>query len=138
VNHGSKLRNKGIPQGSPISAMLANIYMLGFDQAANSFATSLGGIYRRYSDDMIVVCPVSEEHNVVDFMESRIQGDDCKLEIQEAKTQIFHFIYYKDTGRYGCLERHRETGILLSNTSFEYLGFQFDGKYVRLRNASLA
>lgn len=138
VEKGRSLRVRGIPQGSPISAMLANIYMLRFDQAAHEFATSVGGIYRRYSDDMIVVCPAGQEANVIDFMESRITGDDCKLEIQDAKTQIFHFIYNAEADRYRCLERNRSTGALLSNTNFEYLGFQFDGQYARLRNASLA
>ena len=138
VKKDGLLRVQGIPQGSPISAMLANIYMLGFDQSANEFAANIGAIYRRYSDDMIIVCAAEEEKKVIEFMESRIKADDCKLEIQEAKTQVFHFIYDTEAKRYRCLERNRNTGKLLSNTNFEYLGFQFDGRWVRLRNASLA
>jgi len=51
-------RDFGIPQGSPISSVLANIYLLNFDQEINGFVTKIGGIYRRYSDDIVVVCPV--------------------------------------------------------------------------------
>lgn len=49
-------RRKGIPQGTPISAALANVYMLHFDKRINDAVKPLKGIYRRYSDDMIVVC----------------------------------------------------------------------------------
>ena len=48
-------RIKGIPQGSPISATLANVYLLHFDKLINNKINEINGIYRRYSDDMIVV-----------------------------------------------------------------------------------
>lgn len=133
-----KKRLKGIPQGSPISSVLANIYMLQFDVSAREFASKIGGIYRRYSDDMIVVCPVGEEEKVIEFMKKRICGEDSLLEIQEKKTQIFHFIFEPSLKIYKCFEKHGASGRLLSNSKFEYLGFQFDGEIVRLRNASLA
>jgi len=48
-------RDVGIPQGSPISSVLANIYLLHFDNIVNKFVTEIGGVYRRYSDDMVIV-----------------------------------------------------------------------------------
>jgi hypothetical protein len=45
----------GIPQGSPISACLSNIYMIEFDIRTKQEIDKLKGIYRRYCDDIIVV-----------------------------------------------------------------------------------
>jgi len=45
----------GIPQGSPISDLLANISLFEFDKEMRTLAASRGGIYRRYSDDMLFV-----------------------------------------------------------------------------------
>jgi hypothetical protein len=40
----------GIPQGAPISDLLANLYLIDFDVEMNALAVSLGGSYVRYSD----------------------------------------------------------------------------------------
>lgn len=55
-SHITKNPNEyGIPQGSPISGLLANVYMLDVDKHVNDMVTSLNGLYMRYSDDLIVV-----------------------------------------------------------------------------------
>ena len=50
-------RRIGVPQGSPISATLANIYMLSADKQLHEYVTSFGGFYMRYSDDFMIVLP---------------------------------------------------------------------------------
>ena len=50
----------GIPQGSPISSVLANLYMLEFDTAMNKFVSEHSGFYRRYCDDLLLVLPTTE------------------------------------------------------------------------------
>jgi len=130
------LRTKGIPQGSPISANLANIYMIDFDKTANDLLTSLNGIYQRYSDDMVAICPKKFEEKVIEHFLSTIKN--VHLEIQMSKTQIFHFIYDEVTGRKKCFEKNRNTNRLQNNTVFEYLGFQFDGHYTLIKSASLS
>lgn len=50
----------GIPQGSLISAILSNVYMIDFDQELAETIFGFKGFYRRYSDDFIVVIPNSE------------------------------------------------------------------------------
>lgn len=82
-------RDVGIPQGSPISSVLANIYLLHFDKVINDFAVSNGGIYRRYSDDMVAICPLNKKEELEALVYSEILK--YKLEIQAQKTQIFHF-----------------------------------------------
>lgn len=47
----------GIPQGTALSALLANIYMLEFDIEVDKMVRKFGGIYRRYSDDFVIVLP---------------------------------------------------------------------------------
>jgi hypothetical protein len=135
--HGNlKLRTKGIPQGSPISSMLANIYMIEFDCDANIFLRNRKGIYKRYSDDMVVICAPEYESEVIDFFERKIK--DFDLEIQKQKTQVFHFIRNESNGKFECWEKNLNTGKLNNNTRFEYLGFQFDGFYTLLKSSSIA
>lgn len=50
----------GIPQGTPISDLLANIYLIDFDIEMKSYCDARGGTYYRYSDDILVILPGSE------------------------------------------------------------------------------
>jgi hypothetical protein len=76
---------RGIPQGTPISSVLANLYLRAFDEEIASLASELGGFYRRYSDDILFVC--GEEFAAL--AETRIQealaGE--KLEVSTSKTE---------------------------------------------------
>lgn len=51
---------KGIPQGTPLSAMAANLSMLEFDTVVHAAVSAVEGSYRRYSDDILILC--SPEH----------------------------------------------------------------------------
>ncbi|WP_373060395.1 reverse transcriptase domain-containing protein [Zunongwangia sp. H14] len=124
-------RNFGIPQGSPISSILANIYLFDFDKKINNYIDKKG-IYRRYSDDMIVVCPIDEKENIIDLMTNSIK--DFKLEIQEKKTQVFHFKHEHD----GLICGQSFIDEINWNKNFIYLGFEFDGKNTLIRSASLS
>jgi len=55
------MKTHGIPQGSPISDLLANMYLLNFDCAVRKILDALGGSYLRYSDDILLVAPGGEK-----------------------------------------------------------------------------
>jgi len=130
------LRDKGIPQGSPISAVLANIYMMEFDKSANDLIEGLGGLYRRYSDDMVVVCNVEFEETIIEHFQQSIAN--CFLEFQQEKLHVFHFKYDNDRGVHVCYEKNLNSKQLQSNTNFTYLGFEFDGYFALLKSSSLS
>lgn len=125
-------RDFGIPQGSPISSVLANMYLLHFDKIINDFLSASGGIYRRYSDDMVVVCPLKVKDDLSKLVYDEIKN--YKLEIQPAKTQIFQF--KRENGKLVCGQEFEKT--VNWNKNFIYLGFEFDGESVLLKSASLS
>jgi hypothetical protein len=122
----------GIPQGSPISAVLANIYMLDFDYEINKYLESIGGIYRRYSDDMVAICPLDKKDDVIQEFANKIQNS-C-LTIQDKKTQIFHFERQNRTLKCG---QEFPNGINY-NKNFIYLGLEFDGKHAKIKSSSIS
>lgn len=125
-------RDFGIPQGSPISSILANIYLLEYDKKINDFIQEKGGIYRRYSDDMVVVCPLHAKDEITKLISVEITN--YNLEIQTSKTQIFQF--KREDNRLICGQVFPE-GINW-NKNLIYLGFEFDGQNVLLKSASLS
>lgn len=125
-------RNFGIPQGSPISSILANIYLLHFDKIINDYLKCNNGYYRRYSDDMIVVCPLTKSYEIEQLFYNKIK--DFKLQIQPAKTQNFVFERHLDILK--CGQKFSST--INENKNLIYLGFEFDGEKVLLKSASLA
>ncbi len=126
-------RKKGVPQGSPISAFLANLYLIEFDSMINNMVTSSGGLYRRYSDDIVIVCNYEDGTIFRDFILNEIKKFD--LEIQKEKTNTF--LFQRKENEYTCYKQ-LPNGKLNPNKKFSYLGFEFDGKFVYLKSASLS
>lgn len=123
---------KGIPQGSPISSVLANSYLLEFDKEVAAKCKEVNALYRRYSDDMVVVCSKSDKDEISDLIYSQIK--EYKLEIRKDKTQIFQF--KKNGDRLICGQEFLSS--VNWNKNFVYLGFEFDGKHVTLKSGSLS
>lgn len=123
---------RGIPQGLPISAMLANIYMRPFDMVVGSAVTDLGGIYRRYSDDIAIVVPMRFRESVERILRAEIEK--MKLEISPAKMKVCRFARTKDgsINVTDVSEGGRSTECVLS-----YLGFTFDGRDILLKSSGI-
>jgi hypothetical protein len=124
VNH----HDWGIPQGTPISALLSNIYMRPFDRAVYEKVDDLGGFYRRYSDDLITVVPAERASEVKAFVMDKIY--DLELTIQERKTDPYRLDH--DGSSITCV--NEDTG---EEEPLQFLGFVYDGTNVRIRPSSL-
>lgn len=126
-NGGLVHRNQndfGIPQGSPVSALLSNIYMLDFDSKMKTALESQDGHYFRYCDDMLFITKPVLREDVERFALDEIKK--LKLEINTAKTEIRDF--YRYGGQLRCKGKK----------SLQYLGFTFDGERKLIRSAALA
>lgn len=120
----------GIPQGSPLSALLANIYMLEADLKIKNIVDQYSGKYMRYSDDFIIVLPVESNiaHSIIDSI-FEIIHDVPRLELEHKKTQIYkvQLPYIKNVGEQFLENADKSKG------SINFLGFTFDGITITLR-----
>lgn len=131
-----KGERKGIPQGTPISATLANIYMLDFDERVYSEATSpiKNGYYQRYSDDLIIICDRKDEDYFYQLIQEEIEVK-ARLNIQPQKTNIYRYELNKNKEFKGGII---ENDIVNPNKQLEYLGFKYDGSKIRVKTASFS
>lgn len=110
----------GIPQGTPISGLYANIYLRTFDREMLAWVGRYGGSYRRYSDDIAVVLPLGTKVDHVVAVVEKILAN-FGLAMSADKTDHAKF----------------RGGQLISPKAIQYLGFTFDGKKVLIRPSSL-
>jgi RNA-directed DNA polymerase len=111
-------RDRGTPEGSAISPLLANLFLhYAFDAwMAREFP---GVRFERYCDDAVVHCASERQARVVrDAIAARLA--DCRLELHAGKT---HIVYCKDSNRRGSHERER----------FTFLGYTFRPRLARSR-----
>lgn len=123
----------GIPQGLPISAVLANIYMLPFDTAVISELTRKYNIfYRRYSDDIVIICNESQIEYVKNFIDNQIKK--IKLRISIPKTEIT--LFKIDDNK---LQSFRIiNSIQKKDIPLNYLGFEFYGYKTLIKSKNIA
>lgn len=114
---------KGVPQGSPISAVLSNLYMIPFDKAVNRLCTDNGCHYRRYSDDSILVGPVGLEDGALSLLRDQLQAQGLRM--NERKTELRHF-------------RPLSGGCEAQEGPLQYLGLTYDGEKVLLRSSTVS
>jgi len=108
-------RAKGTPQGSPISPLLANLFMhYAFDRwMAREFP---GCPFERYADDIVAHCDTEDQARSLRAAIADRLGA-LGLELHPDKTKV---VYCKDAHRRGSFE----------HTSFDFLGFTFRGHLV--------
>src|SRR6476646_2213582 len=81
-------KRRGIPQGSPLSPLLANIYMRRFVLGWKKLGLerSLGTRLVTYADDLVILCRRGSAENALHHLRA-IMGK-LKLTVNEEKTQI--------------------------------------------------
>lgn len=125
----------GIPQGAPISDLLANAYLLDFDLAVSDYVRSRGGTYWRYSDDIVLILPENEAggYEAKNYVTGLIAEFGAELQIKESKTSIVRFCEAD-----GASLNFELVSGSQGRNGLEYLGFRFDGKKVYLRDSTLS
>lgn len=126
----------GIPQGSSISSVLANVYMIDADKKINEYVTGKGGIYKRYSDDFIITIPKinKEDFKKVITKIRFILINNGNPTLQDKKTNIFE---YKNETIKNVNKEFIENGANIKD-ELEFLGFSFNGNIIKIRDKSLS
>ena len=112
-------RDRGTPQGSAISPLLANLFLhYAFDTwMAREFSAVQ---FERYADDAVVHCATERQaRKVLDAIAQRMA--QVGLELHPDKTRI---VYCKDAKRQGSYEHER----------FNFLGYTFRPRLVKSKH----
>ncbi|WP_431775325.1 reverse transcriptase domain-containing protein [Streptomyces cucumeris] len=115
-------REKGTPQGSPLSPVLANLFMhYAFDLwLEREFPTVE---FEHYADDAVIHCVTERQaRQVLAALMDRME--EVGLRLHPAKTRI---VYCKDGARRGDYE----------HTSFTFLGYTFRARSGQARDGRL-
>ena len=115
-------RDRGTPQGSSVSPVLANLFMhYAFDMW---MSRNYPGVwFERYADDAVVHCATERQAREV-LAELGERMAEVGLQLHPDKTKI---VYCKDSDRRGSYE----------HTSFTFLGFEFRGRRARGKNGRI-
>lgn len=129
-------QKKGIPQGSPISDILANIYLYDFDVWLAEKVSQYQGIYRRYSDDILILVPASEAESVYSKICEKIEGEDFNLEIGKDKTEAFYIDAPSQT--FKDITKKYVAKYSKNKESAQYLGFNMNLNNISVRPGTVA
>ena len=115
-------RDRGTPQGSAISPLLANLFLhYALDLWMAREFPSLP--FERYCDDFVVHCHSEKQARYVGRRIAERLGE-CGLQLHPDKTRV---VYCQQDGREGSAE----------HTSFTFLGYTFRKRSARDRNGTI-
>jgi len=133
---------RGIPQGSPMSALLSNLYLIDFDKMLFDLSIQMKFTYRRYCDDILIICETAKVDDIKKIVDEEISK--YKLTIQDRKTEIIDF-KRNIAGKFRGFNRKKITINTLNPQNeqqyyknLQYLGFEFNGQNIYIRPGSLS
>lgn len=127
----------GIPQGSPMSGLLSNIYMVNFDFKMYNLACKYGMKYYRYSDDILIISPLQYAQSLESYVKKEITI--LKLKIKEVKTE--RLLFPKNQKK--CYKLDSEYTHILNSKGkiqegkLQYLGLEYNGRNIHIRSSSI-
>jgi len=124
----------GVPQGLPISAVLANLYMLATDARIHAQVSAMGGTYRRYSDDILVIVPHGRGAEAESLVRAALLS--VRLAVNPAKTERHGFVSTPSGATRSWQLSPEFTPTVLQ--AVPYLGLTFDGVDLRVRMTTIA
>lgn len=140
-------RYKGVPQGSALSALLSNIYLIDYDKEMYEKAEAENFVYRRYCDDILIICDTNKSNELKKYAIDKIANAPYFLTIQPKKVETIDFKYnskkiirsFKRSKEHP--ERIPKTNIINEKIYYkplQYLGFEFNGQNILIRSSSLS
>lgn len=123
--------DKGIPQGSPISGLLANISLVDFDNAIKRAFPDV--FYRRYSDDLVFASRNDQKDSLLKFIDEHIRAS--LLKINAKKSFISYFKKINDD--IVCEAVTNGIHEKLGRGYVDYLGLEFGGRRTFLRKNTI-
>lgn len=135
----------GIPQGLPVSAVLANLYLIDFDRTIiNEICRKLGAHYRRYSDDILILCKPDQVDFVDDYVNELILKYHVKISRKKTERFLFRKMVFNKLGdtritaikivEDDTLEDYR----CVIDCPLAYLGFEFRGYNTLIKSTNIA
>lgn len=130
----------GIPQGAPLSDLLANLYLYDFDKYVQEKCDKLNGRYFRYSDDILIIVPVTflEANDLEKDIREKISELGHGLKIKEEKSSIHEFVSTGATQSIKVRKATTRDNLPSTTKPFEYLGFRFNGNKIYIRDKTLS
>lgn len=136
----------GIPQGSSLSALLSNIYLLEFDEFMFRLGKERNFVYRRYCDDILIICQTGDASDIQNLTIDKIKNE-YHLTVQDKKVEMVEFAFNskKQIRGFNLKKISQEIPSQINSSNeqryyknLQYLGFEFTGETILIRNSSLS